>query len=510
MDRKLKSIKQIIALVLCLSIFSSQLVMAEADAADTADAIKNIETTAFDLEAGGSSEEFGGLDADADDGFFADEEDTGKADSSDSSTSDQGDGANKSDKAEDTDTSDKTELEDEKKATESELEKKYDAFYRDGQICIYNYKQLQMIGSGEALTTGDKDGRIGKGDPVEIDDEVITYAEDAAYRLMNDIPLDTEEIWTVPENFAGSIGQTMSEGDEDCTIYDKDTDTIYIYNPYQLMILAQEDREEEPVMTLDYDAAQFGMGQMIYPDGEDEAYITYSKEHHYVLSKNFSSDTPELTADQLSVATNDAEGRDFKGQVIKTIGDKTYILIGNREQLAKIGTEQQVNGAVYQAYLHLGKWYVDTDQSGKPIMLYGGDADLKKKENGTEDYEFGRIKVADKTLSSQPGLYTRGRCGVNQKTGNIDPDLDIEKAAENQKYTANANYIIFRDIDLGGENWKPLTFQGTMIGAKLPENTVTVEGTESAETVEDNETVEDGENIENVGTTAETLDSGGW
>ncbi len=34
------------------------------------------------------------------------------------------------------------------------------------------------------------------------------------------------------------------------------------------MVLAQEESETEPVMSMDYDAPQFGMGQMIYPDGE--------------------------------------------------------------------------------------------------------------------------------------------------------------------------------------------------------------------------------------------------
>ena len=63
----------------------------------------------------------------------------------------------------------------------------------------------------------------------------------------------------------------------------------------------------------------------------------------------------------------------------------------------------------------------------------------------------------------------RGRCGVNQITGEIDPNLDIDKTT-GQKYTANANYIIFRDIDLSSEEWKPLTFQGTMIGAKANDN----------------------------------------
>ena len=42
-------------------------------------------------------------------------------------------------------------------------------------------------------------------------------------------------------------------------------------------------RDREPVMSLDYDAPQFGMGQMIYPDGEDQAYLTYSKSHNCLL-----------------------------------------------------------------------------------------------------------------------------------------------------------------------------------------------------------------------------------
>lgn len=62
-------------------------------------------------------------------------------------------------------------------------------------------------------------------------------------------------------------------------------------------------------------------------------------------------------------------------------------------------------------------------------------------------------------------VYTVGRCGVNQTTGEIDPNLEIDKAT-NQTYASNANYIIFRDINLSSANWTPLTFQGTMIGAK--------------------------------------------
>lgn len=212
------------------------------------------------------------------------------------------------------------------------------------------------------------------------------------------------------------------------------------------------------------------MGQMIYPNGEDKDYLTYSKDHNYVISKNFNSDKPELVADQLSIDpdTTDTEGRDFKGQVVKTIGDKTYILIGNEDQLRAIGTDKAVQGAVYQAYLELGKWKIDKDSSGNSIMLYGGDADLTKEQNGIKDFTFGEVSDTDKKLSSVSSFHTRGKCGVDQKTGKVDPNLDI-KDQTNQKYTKNANYIIFRDIDLGSSNWTPLTFQGTMIGAKSAE-----------------------------------------
>ena len=110
---------------------------------------------------------------------------------------------------------------------------------------------------------------------------------------------------------------------------------------------------------------------MIYPNGENQPYLTYSKSHKYVLSQSFDSSKTELVADQLreNVSTENAEGRDFKGQVVKTIGDKTYILIGNETQLRKIGTDTQVYGAVYQAYLNLGKWYVDKDNSGKLLCF---------------------------------------------------------------------------------------------------------------------------------------------
>lgn len=356
------------------------------------------------------------------------------------------------------------------KSTETNTTDNIETYYQNDKICIYNYNQLKQIGSDAYVYTGDKDESIGSGEVVKNEGTELRYTSDAQYVLMNDIEMSTDYIWTLPNNFTGSITGTTRES---TSLYNKETDTITIYNPYQLMVLAQDNSETEPVMSLDYDASQFGMGQMIYPNGENQPYLTYSKSHKYVLSQSFDSSKPELVENQVreNVSTENAEGRDFKGQVVKTIGDKTYILIGNDTQLRNIGTDAPVYGAVYQAYLKLGKWHVDKDNRGKPIMLYGGDADLKKNQNGEANYTFGEIKNIYISLSSESSIYARGRCGVDQATGEINPNLDIDKAA-NQKYSANANYIIFRDIDLSSSNWKPLSFQGTMVGAKSTENKI--------------------------------------
>ena len=449
MKRNKRLANRIISVILCIAILFSQVNIADAENLNPSAGNTNQVTASSDANAGSGEEKVINDSLDSN-------ETSGTAESAPSVSEKTGEDS-KNDEAE-------TSSEDVKAESTDNI----DAYYKDSKICIYNYEQLKQIGSDAYVYTGDKDGKIGSGDVVKSEGTELKYGSDAQYILMNDIQMNLEQIWTVSDSFTGTITGTEVEENETPTLYDKETDTIYIYNPYQLMVLAQEESESEPVMSLDYDAPQFGMGQMIYPDGEDQAYLTYSKSHNYVLSQKFNSDKPELVADQLSKAsTEGTEGRDFKGQVVKTIGDKTYILIGNEQQLRKIGTGAQVNGAVYQAYLDGVVWRRDTDSSGKPIMLYSGDADLTKDQNGVADFTFGQIKDADSKYSQHNKyLYpTRGRCGVNQVTGEINPKLNIEDAT-GQTYKANANYIIFRDIDVSSANWTPLMFSGTMIGAK--------------------------------------------
>ena len=319
-------------------------------------------------------------------------------------------------------------------------------------IEIGTYEELQLLGTGETV-----DG--------------VTYAADGQYTIAQDIELPSSTAWTLPENFTGRIAP--EEPSEDRTVYDAESDTIYVYHRFQLAVMAQENAAEEPVMDGDATAETFGMGQLIYPNGTEQPYLTYSPDHHYVISTQFCSDVPVSTyASTVDVpgpkddGTRQYEGRDFPGQVIKTINGVDYILIGNADQLRAIGTDAKVYTAAYElkwvkGALGLGWHYeISTDDNGNPVMVYGGDADLLQKQNGTSNYEFQDFD--DSTLEDSYG-------GVDQTTGEITAVNESWKTE--YSYSSDANYIIFRDIDLEKINWTPLMFSGNMIGAKAKAGT---------------------------------------
>ena len=80
--------------------------------------------------------------------------------------------------------------------------------------------------------------------------------------------------------------------------------------------------------------------QMIYPDGDDQEYLTYSKSHNYVLSQKFNSDKPELVADQLSkVSTEGTEGRDFKGQGVAYPAPEPFVVMATQNPVGFVGTQ---------------------------------------------------------------------------------------------------------------------------------------------------------------------------
>ena len=281
-------------------------------------------------------------------------------------------------------------------------------------------------------------------------------------------------------------------------MYDKDTDTIYVYNSYQLDLMQSDKSSLEPVLTLDYDVTQFGQGQLIYPN-ESQDYLTYSNEHHYVLSKHFTASRPVTEAlkvqkeqeVQSTYASNnwgnaELSGRDYIGQVYKELNDVKYILIGNKQQLAAIGSNKQVTPTLV---LHKKPGLLNPTSKYTP--LYPGDADFKTditltldksdsknfkyfEENTTElmnvDFSKGLLDSVTGILGGVLGGLLTGDneiLGYDSQNGTYISESNLKSEYSNLKYSSDANYIIFRDIDLSNVDWKPLMFSGTMVGLSL-------------------------------------------
>ena len=384
MNKKLSVLRRITAIVLCVTLLSSQVVVANDEDSERMDVQTNSEIT----------------DISEQDGFSSDTSETSDITESDIPDSFEGESepntdissevTEKFDNSEDQGFTDEEETIMDDENTSDTLEE-VNPDYVDGKICIYNYQQLLQIGTGTQMFSGDKDGNVGEGDKVLADGAELTYAADASYCLMNDIPIDNENIWNFPSDFTGSI--TSSSEHTDNMVYDSATDTIYVYNRYQLALMQEEDSDSEPVMSADYIAEKVGMGQVFTL--EDDSYLTYSKTHNYVLASSFTTETPELlankagteetTQDITSAYPSDYEGRNYFGQVVKKIGDKNYILIGNETQLRAIGTDTEVTEPIWRVYetkeknglLYIWKPAADT-QTYKTELYYPGDADIVK------------------------------------------------------------------------------------------------------------------------------------
>lgn len=588
MNKKLSVLRRITAVVLCVTLLSSQVVVANAEDSERMNVQTNSEITDISEQHGFSSDtsEISDItESDIPDSFEGESEPN--TDISSEVTEEFGN-------SEDQGFTDGEETITEDENTSDTLEEA-NPDYEDGKICIYNYQQLLQIGTGTQMFSGDKDGNVGEGDKVLADGAELTYASDASYCLMNDIPIDNENVWNFPSDFTGSI--TSSSERTGNTVYDSVTDTIYVYNRYQLELMKGESSDSEPVMSEDYIAEKVGMGQVFTL--EDGSYLTYSKTHNYVLASSFTTETPELlankagteetTQDITSAYPSDYEGRNYFGQVVKKIGDKNYILIGNETQLRAIGTDTDVTEPIWRVYETREKkpgilggalsgytaWKPAADtQTYKTELYYPGDADIVKfndtynwsgKElygNKKGDHKLGEteyldnssldiagttatkryvyvsstiqesadmtVTATDSTASASEAASVEAGATVKDRdlidmtpaeseeaaeTGSDDAeaftssgdesgftdDIDSESitvdenktyvltydtskhsntniAGSGYKYSKDANYIIFRDIDLSKEgtnsngeddDWNPIdNYQGNMEGRK--------------------------------------------
>lgn len=407
MNKKLSVLRRITAVVLCVTLLSSQVVVANAEDSERMNVQTNSEITDISEQDGFDSDtsEISDItESDIPDSFEGESEPN--TDISSEVTEEFGNS-----KDQGFTDGEETIIEDEN--TSDTLEEA-NPDYEDGKICIYNYQQLLQIGTGTQMFSGDKDGNVGEGDKVLADGAELTYASDASYCLMNDIPIDNENVWNFPSDFTGSI-TSLSERTGN-TVYDSVTDTIYVYNRYQLELMKGESSDSEPVMSEDYIAEKVGMGQVFTL--EDGTYLTYSKTHNYVLASSFTTETPELlankagteetTKDITSAYPSDYEGRNYFGQVVKKIGDKNYILIGNETQLRAIGTDAEVTEPIWKVYETREKkggllggalsgytdWTPAADTAEyKTELYYPGDADLANFKDGDKVYDWSKTAL---------------------------------------------------------------------------------------------------------------------
>lgn len=170
-----------------------------------------------------------------------------------------------------------------------------------------------------------------------------------------------------------------------------------------------------------------------------------------------------LVADRAAVDA--LGGRDFVGQAVKEINGTKYILIGNEQQLRAIGSGKKViSGQVWSIEQEkdgiLDAWH---DVAGtKPALFYEGDADLAK----SSILHDGKIEDHEST-----GHHKRLKYFTYNADGTRNDDVGV--LSTGLTYSIDANYLIFRNIDLrtnaadpGNTGWEPLMFSSTMLGAK--------------------------------------------
>ena len=181
----------------------------------------------------------------------------------------------------------------------------------------------------------------------------------------------------------------------------------------------------------------------------------------------------------MQVAATALGGRDFEGQVTKEINGKTYILIGNEQQLRAIGSDKKVIGRinkVTQTCTKEEKGLLNHYQwvDGTPSSEYAGDADLSGSDTLRDAPATDHLDPPDHHV---PQLCSTGLDVGNTRTkyygvGADGTQTDYSAANTGLTYSADANYLIFRDIDLSknaadtnNTEWTPLMFSGTMLGA---------------------------------------------
>lgn len=317
-------------------------------------------------------------------------------------------------------------------------------------IYIYNAQQTAAVRADNAadqpVHAGDGDeATFGTGDALRAKDsnEPLTYSSNHTYIYVDGWDSGLEETADEKQVALQSVeGESGEESDKDSAKSEPQESADNAdqgdegEEPVSAPVDTQGEKEESESQTND---------EPTTTAEEDAAAIEGAE----VLSAGEGDTGKVLLADERAVG--DLDGRDYEGQISITIDNTTYILIGNEQQLRAIGTGKEVVGPVWMR--------TNTPVWSEWGLEYPGDADIDDQTELLGEHPSDGV---------HDGLL-RDYCGVDDE-GNRDDNVDTSTGLY---YVADANYIIFRDIDLttqvAGEpedgSWTPLMFSGRMFGA---------------------------------------------
>lgn len=335
--------------------------------------------------------------------------------------------------------------------------------YDSASDTIYIYNALQTAVSrqddaaDQPVLTGDGDAEtFGTGQPVyaEGSDEPLTYSPEHTYIYVDGwdegLEDDTDEEQIAPQ----SVEEESDEKSEE------DSDEGQPEKPAgdeEKGDGGEQETDAASTSTQSVDDEVDADGQPTTTAEEDASTIEGAE----VLSDGENGETGKvLLADERAVG--ELDGRDYVGQVTKKINGETYILIGNEQQLRAIGSDAKViGGPVYSIEQEWAVIQWKDVEGAQPTLLYPGDADLKENQtlrNESVKNDDGNLNI----MESRYRYYALDAKG--QEVANVEDYQDVNTGFT---YSSDANYIIFRNIELTSD-WTPLMFSGRMLGAVSP------------------------------------------
>lgn len=300
--------------------------------------------------------------------------------------------------------------------------------YDSASDTIYIYNALQTAVSrqddaaDQPVLTGDGDAEtFGTGQPVyaEGSDEPLTYSPEHTYIYVDGwdegLEDDTDEEQIAPQSVEEESVE-KSEGDSDEGQPEKPA------GDEEKGDGGEQETDAASTSTQSVDDETATDDQLTTTAEEDAATIEGAE----VLSNGEDGTTGKVLLADADAVSNGIDGRDYEGQISVTINNTTYILIGNEQQLRAIGTGKEAVGPVWMRtnIVFWSEWELE----------YPGDADIAEQTELLGEHPSDGM---------HDGLL-RDYCGVDGE-GNRNEDADTSTGLY---YTADANYIIFRDINL--------------------------------------------------------------